>query len=228
MNFAMTSKLTVSTSAAPPSGPSQGVRTAVSLALFIHLFCVFVALATNNSPSQLSLSFLRITRIYTQLLNFDLTVPYYLTQSRAVDVDHRVEVLPSGANENDSAAWHALPDRGVRGGERRLRYERLGEILDLFVLQEREDQVALMASSVGEHFLNSEQMRPKQIRCRRHLLVPLEASSALGTPEMRDPDAAGMFENVYAASAVVDDETGKVEVVKIDAAGQVARPTESP
>ena len=224
----MANKPSDSKPAAPPSGPSQGVRTTVSLLLFIHLFCIFVALATNNSPSDLSLAFLRKMRFYTQLFNFDLTVAYYLTHGTPIDVDHRVEVLPAGADENDPAAWHALPDVGIRGGERRQRYERMGELMDLFVEQERDDRVAVLASTVGSHYLNRENVKPKQIRCRRHFLVPLEAYGVQGTPEMRDPNTADRFGVVYAANAVVDEENRTVEVVKIDAAGQVARPTDSP
>jgi len=225
----MTSKSASSPpNSAASSGPSQGVRSIVSLVLFLHLFCVFVALSTVYAPSELSLSFLRILRPYTQLLNFDLFVSYQLTIEAPVDVDHRIEVLPARKDENDALAWRVLPDVGLRGGERRLRYERLGELMDLFDGQGGENQVALMSASVGTYFLNHEHTRPKQIRLRRHTLVSIDAYTNQGTRELRDPNSAMYFSVVYAANAVIDDDLHRVDVVKIDAAGEVARPTGTP
>lgn len=209
--------------------PSELVRSVVSLMLFMHLFCVFVALTANYAASDLQSRILSVLRFYTQTLNFDLNqTPYQLTHAEPIDVDHRIEVLPAEMDENDPLAWFELSAEGFRGGERQKRYQRLGELMDMSVELGRDDRVALLASSVGAYYLNQRGVKPKQIRCRRHSLVPLEAFTEPGSSFPRDPFAPSYFSVVYAANAVVDEEERTVEVVKIDAAGQVARPTESP
>lgn len=208
-------------------GPSQGLRSVVSLVLFIHLFCVFAALSSNYYPSDLQREFLARLRIYTQLFNFDLFVPYNLTMAEPVDSNHRVEVLPTGADETDANAWLALPDVGLKGGERRQRYERLGELMDTYIGQQREDPLALVTASVGEHFLHQRQVTPKQIRCRRHSLVHPDLFTVPNPEPPRDPSASSEFSVVYAADAVVDDEAGTVQVVKKEAIGEVAGATGS-
>ena len=225
----MTLKSTAAKSAGQPQGaPSEGVRTVVSLLLFIHLFCVFVALCANYEPSGLQVRFLRVVRAYTQLLNFDLNqTPYQLTHAEAIDVDHRIEVLPADSDENDPTAWRRIVS-GHPAGERYKRYERLGEIVDVSTELGIDRRVATLASSVGAYSLAQEKIRPKQIRFRRHSLVSLEAYSPQGTPEDRDPHSPRYFSVIYAANAVVDESTGTVEVVKIESASDVARPGATP
>ncbi len=89
--------------------PSVGVRTVVSLALFIHLFALGVALMANrpvlSSPLERQLKTVPFLSQYLQLLWMDLSYDYHqtngmvpddngqrMTISPAMDFDHRLEI----------------------------------------------------------------------------------------------------------------------------------------
>ena len=87
----------------PPAGEPSS-RPFISLLLFIHLFCVFVAMSSNLSRSGLQDRLLRVLSPYTQLLGFDLNyTPYHFTHNLPLDVDHRVELLAAGRDAADPA-----------------------------------------------------------------------------------------------------------------------------
>jgi hypothetical protein len=229
-----------------PGAPSEGMRNIISLLLFIHLFCVFVALCASHATSALESRFLGVIGFYCQTLNFDFrpipnvvqyVSPYRLTHGEEIDVDHLIEVLPEGQDESDAAAWIELSNTGMRGGERRNRYERLGEQIDALVrpIEERPNEfrvefgnrAGLFASAIGTYSLNQRGTTPKQIRFRRHRLVGIDAYRGQDPEMPRDPNAPINFQVFYAANAVVEEGSPLVEIVPLDAAGSVARPTES-
>jgi hypothetical protein len=203
-----------------PGAPSETVRGIVSLLLFIHLFCVWVALSGNYARSALQARLLTRLRPYTQLLNFDLDfTPYYLTHATPLDVDNRIEILPEGLDAADAKNWIVLPDAGYRGGLPYKRQQRLADTMAFYA--ESEDYAGFIAQSVATNFMQQRQIRPAQIRCRRHLLQMREALS--GTLAEQNPYDPLYFEVSYAANVVVGRD-GRVSVVKIDEASQVARP----
>ena len=197
-------------------------RPVLSLLLFIHLFFVTIALAGNHFPSALEGRLVGLFSPYLRTLNFDLNfTPYYLTLGTVDDQDHRIEVLPAGEDPANNAQWVRVSDTHWRGGERYHRYQRLAASMAFFGERQQDNLCALFARSVAENFLNQRHIEPRQVRCRR--ILPQDRSAVTGgTPEQRDPLSDAYFAEVYRANAIVDGST--VSVVKVEDAGQVARP----
>jgi hypothetical protein len=197
-----------------------GTQSLLSLLIFCHLFCVLVALSGSLMPSALQSRLLRLFSPYTQLLNFDLNyTPMHLTQGTLEDVDHQLEVLPAGQDENDGSAWIALPEAGPRHGERYQRYERLAAAM---ALSADRDTAGLLARSVAGNVWHQDGVKLQQVRCRKHLLQGMDAVSG-GTPEQRDPASALYFREAYRVNVIVTSD-GQVEVVRAEKTSQVARP----
>jgi hypothetical protein len=206
------------------SGPSQRVRSVVSLILTLHLIVLAFALSSNYFRSPLQARVLQVLRPYAQLLNLELDfLPFHLTHAMADDVDHRIEVLPAGADQEDDAAWLVLPDRGWRGCERYARYQRLARLMGFLAEQDSSGAGAgMVARRVAENYVHQQGVEPARIRCRRHLLQSPEMVTG-GTAAQRDPNDPSYFREMYVANTLVSD-TGTVDLVKVDPAGEVARP----
>lgn len=196
----------------------------LSLALFIHLFCVLVALSGSMYRSGLQERLLGLFAPYTQFLGFDPTpATFYLTHGTPSDFGHSVEVLPAGKDARDNANWIELEDRGASGGERYGRTQRLASLMGLFAersetatREKRSDEEAnealnLLARGLATHLLRQQDVRPQQIRCRRHASQDVEALE--GTAEQRDPFSESYFQEVYRASTIVMDQ-GQVEILR--------------
>ncbi len=199
----------------------------LSLALFIHLFCVLVALSGSVFRSGLQERLLGLFAPYTQWLGFDPTpATFYLTHGTPSDFGHSVEVLPAGNDTLDNGNWIELEDRGMRGGERYGRTQRLASLMGFFAERsetatrekrsdaEASDALNLLARGVAMHLLHQEDLKPKKIRCRRHVSQDIEAPG--GTAEQRDPFSESYFLEVYLASTIVMDQ-GQVEILPADA-----------
>ena len=128
--------------------------------------------------------------------------------------------MTEGAADTDEN-WHALPDEGLRMGERYKRYQRLGRVMAM--LAEDDNAVSWIASSVGAHFLHARNTRLQQVRCRRHMLQSWAAIRG-GTAADRDPNSSNYFQQTYLADCVILSDN-QVRVNKRDDAGQVAQPT---
>jgi len=214
---------------------SETGRTLISLCLIIHLFFVVLATTANFAPSPLQSRLLERFAAYTRLLNLDrdfaaeelapsppyrlTTAPDYLTHAQPDDVDHRIEILPRGADADSDSNWLVLPT-GFHGSEEHQRLQRLARLMAS--VSEDEAAAGRIAQSVGTHFARQRQTPPQQLRCRRHMLQPMEAV-ADGTAEQQDAWSGIFFRTVYAANVLVL-ESG-VQVVKMDEASQVAQPT---
>jgi hypothetical protein len=204
-----------------PEAAESGSHPVLSLLLFFHLFCVAVALSGNHFPSALQIRLIDLFAPYLRSLNFDLNyTPYHLTLGTIDDQDHRIEVLPAGGDEQSAEAWLGVPDK-ARRGERYRRYQRLAAAMGFFGERQQNNQSALFAGAVAEHFLHQRQITPAQIRCRR--ILPQDRNLvAGGTAEDRNPWSERYFSEVYRANTVVGG--GSVSVIKVEEAGQVARP----
>ena len=196
----------------------------LSLVLFIHCFCVLVALSGSLFRSGLQERLLGLFSPYTQLLGFDPTpASFHLTHGLPSDFGHSVEVLPAGKDSRDNGNWIELEDRGMRGGERYGRTQRLASLVGFFAersematREKRSDEEAnetlnLLARGVATHLLHQADMKPQQIRCRRHSSQDIEALS--GTAEQRDPFSEIYFQDIYLASTIVMDQ-GQVEILR--------------
>lgn len=209
-------------SKADPNGPSENARTAISLVLFVHLFCVFLSLSAFLSRSRVQDQLLRFFRPYVETLNLSMrfTPPYFLSHGDLTDVDHRIEVLPEGADATRNESWLA-PERGWRGGERLRRYQRLGVVLGF--LSERDDPAALVAGDVASRMI-AEGQKVQQIRCRQHMLQYWERVSN-GTAAERNPNDASYFRVPYLAD-VGEAKGGKATISKTSTERRdVASPT---
>jgi hypothetical protein len=217
----------------PPISETQ--RTLISLCLIVHLFFVVLATTANFVASPLQSRLLDRFALYTRLLHLDrsfaaedleprpfrlTTAPDYLTHAEPQDVDHRIEVLPQAANADADGEWLVLPAPGFHGGEDYQRQQRLARLMAS--VSEDEAVVGRLAQSIGANFARQRETPPRQVRCRRHMLQPMEAIAG-GTPEQQDAWSPLFFRTVYAANVLVLD--GGVQIVKIDDASQVAPPT---
>lgn len=201
----------------PDWNPTQ--RSIASLVLFIHLFCLGVALAANQAPSALQERLLYVFRPYTQLLNFDVSfIRFDLTQETGDDADQRIEYLPENKDPANAADW-VLLGQGPRGSDRWQRFQRLAGVMSFFASREDDATTAVFASSIATH-LHQQGITIDQIRLRRHLLQTPEQVRGADSAQ-RDPDSASFFQEVYRAQ-VID---GGAAVQKVEERGQVAPPT---
>src|SRR4051812_23018931 len=117
--------------------PSQGIRSVVTLVLFFHLFCAFALLVAGQIPTNrddgalLAQKLARRMSAYGQLLNFDTSARFYLTQHTPDDENLRLESLPAGASPTDSAAWISLTT-GTKGTLPYLRNQNLADTIAYF------------------------------------------------------------------------------------------------
>jgi hypothetical protein len=87
-----------------PQLPSPAVRTAVSLALFVHLFAVGVAVLSNTEASALQVGLRPVVEPYLQLLNLDRSYRFHLTWYDQDEVDETpAGELPSSYIDVDFA-----------------------------------------------------------------------------------------------------------------------------
>jgi hypothetical protein len=196
---------------------SSPLRSLASLLIFIHLFCLAVAITANQAPSPLQERLLEIFRPYTQLLNFDVSfIRFDLTQETADDADHRIEYLPEGADPANAEAWVQLT-AGVKGSDRRLRYQRLAGLTNFFGSRGDDATCAIFASAIGTHLAQQRQQPIDQVRLRLHLLQSPEQIVSANLEE-RDPNSSRFFQELYRAR-VID---GGLAVQKVEDATQVA------
>ncbi len=176
-------------------------RAIVSVFLFIHLFVLFVCLSANLVPSELQVRLLNLFRPYTQLLNLDLDrTRLFLTHASVRDVDHRIEVIhhvpdDGVANESLEPEWEPI-SRGMAGGERLRRYQRLADAMAFF--QEDEETTALITESIARSFLDADGRTISQLRCRQHALQSWESVGSSVRLE-RDPNSSNYFSTLYRA-----------------------------
>lgn len=229
----------------PSSEPEQTLsgtaRALISLAVVIHLFCVFVALTANAvNVSELHSRLAGKLAAYTQSLNFEPAfvqdrsanvnevVPYFLTYNRQLfdstippieharspDCDHRIEVLPEGKEATDPTQWIVIPDGGFRAGEQYKRQQRFARNLGFFgTTPNNEDPAATLTRSIVRHYLVERGVRLQMVRASRH--APIDWISARqGTPEQRDPQNQMYFSVPYTGQVLIG-EDGSIGVIKV-------------
>ncbi len=201
--------------------PSPEVRGLVGLLIFVHLFCVAVALASYADNSPLEERLQQLFGPYTGTLNFDLrpnvypTGRFYLTHAEAGDVDFSVEIegtLPDGQTKE-----LAVPMSDLGHGEHR-HYQSLANAAGAMAIAEgvEPDVVRAVAGSV----LKQWGANRGRIRVVAHRLMPIEARQT-GQDRDRDPFDKQYFNTVYEAHVLVGPD-GRVDLVKRAAAGEVA------
>ncbi len=199
----------------------ETTRAIISILLFVHLFVIVVCLSANLSPSPLQQRLLGVFAPYARLLNFDIGgIRLFLTHASDRDVDHRIEVVHAHGDASDSEKWESIA-RGVRGGERMQRYQRLADTLA--AVREDEEAAALIVEGIARSYLDTDGTTVAQVRCRQHTLQSWAAvnSSAATT---RNPNSLSYFSTLYRAG-VLTPEPGQIRILKRSDAALEATPT---
>jgi hypothetical protein len=201
---------------------NSALYSLASILIFAHLFCVFVALSANLSPSLLQGRLLNVFRPYLQLLNFDPDfTPFHLTHATEDDVDQRWEVLPADKAPTQAEDWLVLPGGGFRGSERHKRLQRLAKVGSAYAAAENDAATAELATSISRFFLSTYDVPAQQVRCRRHLLQDWEVFDRREAPP--SPFDESYFRTSYAARILIGDD-GRISVVKISERRETALP----
>ncbi len=220
--------------------PAAGTtaRSLASILLFIHLAVVVTCLWSNLAPSPLQLRILRLFRPYARLANLELDgTRFELTQAGIDDVEHHIEFRPpdeavtgssvgredrsKGSDASPLDGWQPLA-RGMRGGERRHRYERFSAMLAYFVSREDEEGAALIVQAAARTRIKRDGVAVKQVRARRQLLQSWDVVTD-GTVEQRDPYDASYYRQVYLADVIVSG-PHRIDLVKRTEAALEAAP----
>jgi hypothetical protein len=210
-----------STKPAAPDDSGALLRSVVSLALCIHLFCVATVLASNFRRSPLQARLVSIFAPYTKLLHFDPEfTPYYYTLGRPLDDDTWliVDLYPSAdqpVTQQVIASTMRLPEGGSRWLGNRRRAFQLARLLAASADRESEndDVTSEVARSVGGWAMRQTDNKRAVVRCMRRYSQPFDlATLNPGFPPDRPTDPA-YDSTVYAADAWID-EDGQVQVQK--------------
>lgn len=157
--------------------PSETVRTVVSLLIFIHLFCMAIALSSCFSFSQLQGKLVELFFPYTRAIHGD---PNYLP------VDRRVAALPpvafhltDGEGETRMHQWLLTTPSGTtlrfpdQGWPRQHRADRLARLSAYFSERLESDEVpAEVVKAMCTHLLpqltENDRNGAMHVRCIRH------------------------------------------------------------
>jgi hypothetical protein len=201
-----------------PSDDGAFLRSIVSVALFVHLFCVAVVLSSNYRRSLLQNRLVSIFACYTELLHFDPDfTPYYYTFGRPRDDDTWIVIdLYADAEQPVTAQALAksvrLPEGGTNWLGDRRRCFRLAHMLAFYGDPENEnDEVAgaiasEIARSVAARMMRQSNNRRAVVRCIRRMSQPLDlATLDPGFPPDRPTDPAYDV-TVYEADVWIDED----------------------
>ena len=209
--------------------PSEGVRTLVSFLLFVHLFALMVAVASNAGPVSAMRRALREAKpliAYLQLLHMDLAYNFHLTHATEWDTDHFLEIERDWKGQPDAnAARLKLPEPGGLPGIRAQRYHNLARNLAGLVGQDEAESILPYAISRGllaQHGITGGRHR---FRCRRHFLLEMR-EAALIDPADRDPFHSRRYGNVYEADLKFVG--GQLLINKVAGAAETAPAARSP
>jgi hypothetical protein len=184
----------------PPGMPNDTVRTIVSLALFIHLFCVGIAVITNNdgSRSQLLFDIRQKTRFidgYLTQLWLNRAYNYYLMNDE--NWDSHIEATINFADGHTERPV-VIPDPSLGPGERRQRYQFLADFMAQQLARSETDQAdpelkLLVPESIGAGLISSHPgAETVSFKCVFHQGISREALQS-SDPQERDPSNSRYF-----------------------------------
>jgi hypothetical protein len=182
---------------APPASLPQSVRTLISFLLFLHLFALGVAVASNAgpvSPLRRALRRAPFVRPYLQWLQMDLAYNYHLTFGSELDCDHFVEIELDWKGRSDPRATTlALPEQSMWPRERVKRYHNL--TLSMASFEGQSAVESLLPHAVSRRLLAERGITSgaHRFRLRRHMLLPMQ-DAASTSPAIRDPFGARRYQ----------------------------------
>jgi hypothetical protein len=224
---------------AKPGSKSNGggatLRSIISLALCIHLFCVAVVLASNFRRSPLQARLVSMFAAYTQLLHFDPEfTPYFYTLGRSIDDDTwlAVDLYPSAdqpVSEQQIAETMRVPGGGSNWFDHRRRGFQLAKLLAASAEQgvENDDLTGEIARSVGGWAIGQSKNQRAVVRCMRRMSQPFDlANLNPGFPPSRPTDPA--YDAPIYEADVWKDEDGQIQVQKRASRAEVAPRQQQP
>jgi hypothetical protein len=208
----MTSQPNDDPSPAAEGYPSSTVRSIASLVLFIHLFCLFLALTSNYYLSPLQIALVNAVGPYVQLTKLKPTAPYHLTDGSELSDDHYLEVeIVAGPQAGEIVR---LPESTVGGSPLGRRGEFFARTIGATTYLGADPNTATLAKAAGAHILaeggNEEVIvRVKRLRPQDRVLDRTNPA----TPA--DPTAEAYVNTAYQAR-VWRDRMGQVQLLKIE------------
>lgn len=161
--------------------PDENIRTFVSLALFIHLFCIAVVLSSNVAPSTLQQDLVEIVAPYTKTTHLDPNfLPFQMTTGDEGSRLHQWQVI------SDGRIIERFPSTHPRGGFNRQRHDMFARVGGYYALNEDPNLPAEMARSLAESVIaaSSRKLDRLLVRCVRYV----DGSD----PTVAVPDADGV------------------------------------
>lgn len=142
--------------------------TYISLAIFVHLFCVFVVLSSNFSPSELQNRLVKVVSPYTKTLHLDPNfVPFHLMSSEGEQRLHQWLVTTS------DGSTYRFPNSQYRGFFPSDRQDMLGRVGASYAAADVDEVPAEIAKSLAAHVIKlrptASDGMPLHVRCVQHV-----------------------------------------------------------
>ena len=179
---------------------SEGLRGIISLAIFLHLFCVFVGLFGTESAADLTSRVRRVLGPYTRALNLDAQYPtgFHLTHGLEYADDHQIAIRTNRGDDSSEVVQLYPPSDvsllGQRIGFEHQRWRRLAQEFGRFADQENDHALAELSRTIGRNFLNQNQVDRVVVEARRQW--PRELDPNFPTPEPQVLDTADVLRDV--------------------------------
>lgn len=206
-------------------------RSIISVLLFVHLFCVFVVLASNYRRSPLLGRLVSFFGVYTQALNFDPNfTPFHLTTGQTADDDHILEVEMS---DGPAAGQKVLlPPFRYPWLDQRRRFMAVNNLFASqaeFLVDDRDDAndqsagiaTAELSKAVGGYYLRQNGGTHCVVKLVHRLSQPMEIE-ALPANYPRDNPRADAYHNVLFTADVIQATDGSLVATRRQAARSVA------
>ena len=208
-----------------PAELPANVRTIISLVLFVHLFAVVLAIATNFGPLSELRGGLRVNFLmrYLQLLNMDSAYNFHYMYGDPLDFDQMIEV-ELGGGESEEARTVQLPESGLGNGLRRRRYEQLAQ--SVAEQAGNEDTEHILPGAIATHLMSEYDTSELNFRCRTHFGQSSEDAGALD-PAQADPFDERYYQTMYEARIWLDD-VGELQFLKSETSQSAAPATTAP
>lgn len=203
--------------------PEEWVRAVLSIVIFIHLFCVAIAVAANYGRSALEANLLRILAPYSETFFLDLAFTQYQLTDGFPDHDDFLEIQPTTETFQPQGD-PVRPDRGFRGSLALRRYQALARRAGQMGGEEGTDGfLGQIVRGVGGGMLKEQGWTHCIVRVRRRatrVMDPLRQQAA------ENPDDPSYYSTVYEANVWLDG--NEVLLSKREASSQSAPASGSP
>ncbi len=216
-----------------PGAPSPGVRTVISLLLFVHLFALGAAIAGNfGAQSGLRRKLhedVPLIRPYLRILNMDRSFANESTMiyNTSEDFDHFVDILLNtplsfGNTREEIAKLEKidLMPTDAWPGVRRHRYWMLA--MNLAMLEPDEARGSVLPQALASGMLRAHNIKEgtHRFRCRAQQAMSMSDYRA-EDPALRDPNNPNYFFSAYEAS--LTESGGKWNLIKQESRGEMTQ-----